>query len=139
LVRRRVARIKFLVCEGTSRERPDSGCKNCGKKKKKNIKKMPRKSREIPFSLFFCTVVLLLSKVLTVCWIGHRDVVVLNLLSGINSATVDGGSTHRETHPSLGKYYHSTTCINWVAQSYKASWPFSLATDMCDRTLSFLL
>jgi hypothetical protein len=39
---------------------------------------------------------------------------------------------------SVTRYYHSTKCINWVAQSYKASWPFSLATDMCDRTLSFL-
>jgi hypothetical protein len=131
-----------VVCEGTSRERPAA---KIAKKKYKKIanvapsspkfaKKMPQKSREIHFSLFFCTVVLLLSKVLTVCWIGHHDVVVLNLLSGINSATVDGGSTHRETHPSLGTtilQHASTGSLKVTKRVGLSHWPWTCATAPC--------
>jgi hypothetical protein len=81
-----------------------------------------------------CAVVLLLSKVLTVCWIGHRDVVVLNLLSGINTRQVHGGSTRRETHPSLG----TTILQNASTGSRKVSkrvglshWPRTCATAPC--------
>jgi hypothetical protein len=87
--------------------------------------------REIHFSLFFCTVVLLLSKVLTVCWIGHRDVVVLNLLSGINSATVDGGSTHREIHPSLGTTILQHGSLKVTKRVGLSHWPRTCATAPC--------
>jgi hypothetical protein len=98
-VRRRVARrIKFLVWEGTSRLR----LQKLRKKKKKHrercsflptpptkfAKKNAMKIRGNTFFAVFLSRCLLLSKVLTVCWIGRRDVVVLNLLSRINTRLV---------------------------------------------------
>jgi hypothetical protein len=141
-VRRRVARrIKFLVWEGTSRLQklrkkkkpsrtlllpPNSSHKNC----EKNATKITGNT----FFAVFLSRCLLLSKVLTVCWIGRRDVVVLSRINTRLVLLSTGENPHRETHPSLG----TTTLQNASTGSLKvrkrvglSHWPRTCATALC--------
>jgi hypothetical protein len=128
LVSRRVARIKFLVCEGTSRERrPDSGCKNCEKKKKKKTSQtllLPPK--KMPGNTFF-------SVFLYRCFAAFESSdCLLDRASRRCCFCYCRRGINPSRNTSVTRYYHSTTCATGSLKVTKrvglSHWPRKCAT-----------